>query len=389
MIETAQDYNQRLEWCGCCTIPLCPAPFVVCETLRATIQIEDAYDDGIVPPGDFNLALWKVYRSLRTDTTSTADYDVDNTGSGGFHTISTGSLTTLQDEEWDSLYWKYGGAGDFPTNSTNYSGDGAFNETLQRNITCAGVTTKELVDETDYTITYTGPEDEWLVEYRREEFFYDCVPPLVPDGSDVTESDESFNIIGVHSSFPVNGITKTTTFTVSDPVTWADWLAGAEAEMVAWLASRKAAGLWEAGTCKAVYEVTEPTSYPPGPNTAYSHYSTTFGGVKPSIVSTPLRFRFRVPSSHLGSYFKITYDIAEFPEEGDPSFVSQDNVVEWTGPGTGSSSDPSWLTPWIEIDPPELPGERRVVNIRYTCRHGVKFPALPQVMGEALEIPPP
>lgn len=87
--------------------------------------------------------------------------------------------------------------------------------------------------------------------------------------------------------------------------------------------------------------------------------------------------------------FDITYDVAEFPTVGDPSFVSQDNVVEWTGPGTGSSSDPSWLTPWVEIDPPEVPGERRVVNIRYTCYTGTKYGSKPQVMGEALELPPP
>lgn len=101
------------------------------------------------------------------------------------------------------------------------------------------------------------------------------------------------------------------------------------------------------------------------------------------------RFRFRIPTTHLGTKFTITYDVGEFPTGGDPSFVSQDNVVEWTGPGTGASSDPSWLTPWVEIDPPEVPGERRVVNIRFTCYTGTKYGSKPQVMGEALELPPP
>jgi hypothetical protein len=113
-------------------------------------------------------------------------------------------------------------------------------------------------------------------------------------------------------------------------------------------------------------------------------------GVVYRIDLTKIRHRFRIPTTHTGSYFKITYDIADFPEDGDPSFISQDNVIEWTGPGTGVQNDPSWLAgDWIEIDPPEVPGERRIVNIRYTCYAGTKFGSKPQVMGESLEIPPP
>jgi hypothetical protein len=113
-------------------------------------------------------------------------------------------------------------------------------------------------------------------------------------------------------------------------------------------------------------------------------------GVVDQIDLIKRRVRIRIPTTHTGSYFKITYDIAEFPGDGEPSFFSQDNVIEWTGPGTGDQDDPSWIAgDWIEIDPPEVPGERRIVNIRYTCYAGTKFGSKPQVMGEALEIPPP
>lgn len=127
------------------------------------------------------------------------------------------------------------------------------------------------------------------------------------------------------------------------------------------------------------------------------------------------RFRFLIDAVHKGSYFKITYDIAEFPAGWDneiddpdyvppdvepeggfppvpqipdpdapsPSFVSEDNVVEWSGPGTGSRLDPSWFTPWVEIKPPDVPGQRRVVNIRYTCYRGTKYGVKPQTIGEA------
>jgi hypothetical protein len=116
------------------------------------------------------------------------------------------------------------------------------------------------------------------------------------------------------------------------------------------------------------------------------------GPMEPSVLGdfiTKVRIRFRIPTSHAGSRFWITYDVADFPQDGDPSIVSEDNVIEWTGPGTGASSDPSWLTPWVEIDPPENPGQRRIVNIRYTCYSGTKYGVKPQVMGEAFTPPEP
>jgi hypothetical protein len=129
-------------------------------------------------------------------------------------------------------------------------------------------------------------------------------------------------------------------------------------------------------------------------NTGFSGVSAKrFNGSSPSTsIYRKLRFRFRIPNTHLGSKFTITYDVAEFPEdeEVDPSFVSQDNVVEWTGPGNQEDPDgDSWLTPWVELNPPEISGERRIVNIRYTCYTGTKYGVKPQVMGEAFEPPAP
>jgi len=194
--------------------------------------------------------------------------------------------------------------------------------------------------------------------------------------TDVTET-ESFwgfpsvvttSAAGVH---PDRVITSTETY--EDVVTWADF----EAEMLAWITENKTEGCWETSACAATYAQTPPTTY------------ITAGS--PTITARPLRFRFRIPSTHTGSKFWITYDVAEFPEdEGiDPSFVSEDNLVEWEGPGTGDSTDPSWLTPWVEIDPPAIPGERRVVNIRFTCYTGTKYGVKPQVTGEAFTPPEP
>ena len=106
---------------------------------------------------------------------------------------------------------------------------------------------------------------------------------------------------------------------------------------------------------------------------------------------TRVRYRFRIPDSHDGDYYKITWDVADFPTDDavDPSYVSEDNTVEWIGPGVGAADDPSWLTTWNEIDPPTEPGERRVVNVRFICYHGTKYGSKPQVTGESFEPPAP
>lgn len=177
----------------------------------------------------------------------------------------------------------------------------------------------------------------------------------------------------------------TNTYVLSDPITKAEFLSLTEAEMEAddWTASTSTGDY----ICSSFLTETWATyPYNEDPCTFYTVGVTTFGAV---AALRKKRIRFRIPIAHTGSKFYITYDIAEFPTDGDPSFVSQDNTLEWTGPGTGDQSDPSWLTDWVVVPPPEVAGERRVVNIRYTCYSGTKYGAKPQVMGEVLEIPPP
>lgn len=95
-----------------------------------------------------------------------------------------------------------------------------------------------------------------------------------------------------------------------------------------------------------------------------------------NVVATKVRYRWQVPSSHLGTYYKITWDVLfeptgwddeEIPEEDRPLRFSRKNLtVEWTGPGSGAQSDPSWLAgDWYDLEVPEEPGERRVINVRF------------------------
>lgn len=100
---------------------------------------------------------------------------------------------------------------------------------------------------------------------------------------------------------------------------------------------------------------------------------------------TYCRFKWTIPDTFEGTYFKITWDVVTFPDTGDPVAVSTDNTWEWTGPGDPEDED-SWKSGWYDIAVPGEPGETRVVNIRFECYTG-PYGHMPQVTGEAYEYP--
>jgi hypothetical protein len=100
-----------------------------------------------------------------------------------------------------------------------------------------------------------------------------------------------------------------------------------------------------------------------------------------------IRVRWVVPDTWEGSYFKVTWDLVFFPEdESTPTVVATDQTWTWTGPGDPDDED-SWKSGWYEIDPPEEPGETRIVNVRYECYRSTRLGIKPQITGEAYEIP--
>lgn len=103
------------------------------------------------------------------------------------------------------------------------------------------------------------------------------------------------------------------------------------------------------------------------------------------------RFRWIVPNTFDGAYFKITWDVLEEPDGWDDpspvvfrSFYAQDQTWEWAGPGDPGDAD-SWKSPWVEIPPPDVGGTRRVVNIRFVCFRAANLGEIPPVlMGEGV-----
>ena len=115
-----------------------------------------------------------------------------------------------------------------------------------------------------------------------------------------------------------------------------------------------------------------------------------------SLAVTFVRYRWRIPDSFKGKWFKITWDEVFFPmdfEEGNPdspqpSAVNRDMTVEWEGPGDQTKPD-SWIAgDWHVVNPPPEDGETRVVNVRYQCYRSPKFGNKPQVTGESFDLAP-
>ncbi len=106
-----------------------------------------------------------------------------------------------------------------------------------------------------------------------------------------------------------------------------------------------------------------------------------------------VRYRWKIPSHFTGTYFKITWDEVFFPPDYDPqspdgpqpSPISRDLTATWEGPG--DPDDPqSWVAAdWRAMNPPDQPGETRVVNIRFEC-YNSPYGNKPQVTGEAVDL---
>jgi len=134
-----------------------------------------------------------------------------------------------------------------------------------------------------------------------------------------------------------------------------------------------------------------------------------------AATATRSRRKWTVPTTHLGTYYRVMWNVIEEPEgwdatindpeitppyplpEGwehpqipDPeaparSWVSED--LEWTWEGAAYNPegppDETRVSPWQVIDAPSTPGIRRIVNIRVWCYRG-PYGSLPQTVGEQL-----
>lgn len=93
-----------------------------------------------------------------------------------------------------------------------------------------------------------------------------------------------------------------------------------------------------------------------------------------------VRFRFFVPESHTGTYYRVDWDYLDTPGDADPFLSSEGHTWTWTGPGDTEDPD-SWASPW-QVIPMPAKGTRRVVNLRVWSYSGGTFGVRPSFVGE-------
>lgn len=133
-----------------------------------------------------------------------------------------------------------------------------------------------------------------------------------------------------------------------------------------------------------------------GSDCAAMRYHYPLNLLSQRLAVTFVRYRWSIPDSFEGKWFKITWDEVFFPEdyeEGNPdspqpSAVNQDMTVEWERPSDPETAD-FWIAgDWHVMNPPDQPGEKRVVNIRFQCYRSPDFGNKPQVTGESFDLNP-
>lgn len=122
---------------------------------------------------------------------------------------------------------------------------------------------------------------------------------------------------------------------------------------------------------------------------SFSQPFASASGSNFTIALTYVRFRWVIPDTFAGSYFKRTWDIVEEPDgwNAEPptaarTFFARNQSWVWDGPGDPAAPE-TWKSAWYALDPPTSRGTRRVVNIRDECYRG-PFGTRPQVTGEII-----
>jgi hypothetical protein len=347
IVETLTDWNNLLAGCGCCSMPTCPVPARECETIYGSLGSVGWYD-----PDD---TTWIIYKKF-TYASNLSESSSDESG-----TYSCTSHETYVSEYADlfggSVNSGYGGC---PTYATP---DLAETCSTSGSSTKTGADYEETRTRTQTSGTIAGDPCAWT----DTRVFTD----ISVDPPDVTTY---YDYNTLHTTiYPYADPVHTITATYETPQTYAQWMSAAFGTLSADMTDFDTCGAETFGDCAASYAATEePETGGPG------------DGVSLSLVAA--RFRWAIPNTHSGSFFKITWDVAFFPATGDPSAVSTDNTWEWTGPGD-PEEEASWKSDWYEIPIPTEPGENRVVNVRYECYRSTKFGMKPQVTGEAVTLP--
>lgn len=419
-IETLTDWNEVLEACGCCPMPVCPVPVLSCQSRTGDVSLS-LYPPFVEPEGEDDVEFSTLYLNK-----------------------------TNKEEGWyEGEAWLYQGWYENPGEANSW-GELLQHETFTGSFDSPGAW--QITETGNYTVDDDGSHSDVFPEgdsfsgndgigLFRLIFTVNDVYPFSGSGTEIQPLTVTVNTTTLSYKDPVLRYQKSggplvlqgaggsddlyndawdvtehyeRRQTLTEPKTKTGLIQEAADDMPDWPeGSAKPQGT----QCFAETNVDWVTlgEVRPYPEDEDMYFS--FGSYNASASATGIRYRWQVPKTFTGKYFKITWDILEEPDGWDATiddpdyeppvpndppepvpqipdpeapkrtFVSQDNVWEWTGPGD-PDEDSTWLSDWYAIDHPAVAGRRRIVNIRYECYRS-PYGNKPEVTGEGVTLPEP
>lgn len=425
-IETLDDWNEVLSGGCCCQMPGCPVPGLVCDSKSA----HTIWDLWAPYAGPVDESPWAKVPNLYADRAVVSNLYYDGEGRVyylvGDATVQSESLsitTFVEDVDLDgTLVSSIHGANTWTAPSTCGPSDPAvtvFNETaVEYLLVSEGNVCTETTSRWQRLETSSGGVLETMV-------LKGC--PLAPWGVDGDWMTESWDIDrwtyeGHALSGPVTELSAIASTEILIPALWTPATitghACGSSVVIKHLLFQAKSG-WptrESLSDLAVWQCDD------------SHYKIPMW-----VDVTDNRYRWSIPTTFGGSYFKITWDVLTEPLGWDDTIEDPDyeppvpndppepipriprperplrTLVDdltwvWAGPGTQipnpildeaeeitnqeaiDAATDSWLSDWYDLNPPAEVGSRRIVNIRFECYHG-PFGHKPQVTGESVTLP--
>lgn len=387
VIETLEDWNTRLGYCGCCEMPSCPTPEQECQDMSGEASVTGCAPF-VQPAGEPTDDLPTIYK------TKTAISGDRYTGNGwgyqsgpGTGDIS-GEVKYTVVANWSNILGEpqdITASADINTHNWPSTGDcsgdsftgSAGNAPLPFDVDYDAGTEATTCEATEWKVatnhtSSSGTEPDLLgcpgPFSSDEKTAWDYQWEEITDGAKLTDEETK-------DGLRTKAVTDMASSWPSTP---------------------------EGNGCIASYVTTWPTigdigEWPDCPDGPPSASATT--------TLTKSRYRWKIPASWTGTYFKITWDIVFFPDGWDatiddpdyvppdplpdppppipqipdpdatpPSFISEDLTYEWTG-GDRTSG-------WYEIDVPTEEGESKVMNVRFLCYRS-PYGSKPQTTGDA------
>ena len=364
-IETLYDWNVVNAGCGCCPMPTGSPPAKLSESIEVNLPLLGRSGSTVSP--------YEEYEDLSCSITQTRFKKVvfsDEASASDGSSLSYMSTTTYfrrYNDDIDDL---------LETNATVINTDTAtgsnglngltITETYSQNASRSSLTFTEVI-----TGTSTPPGTAWFITTRTVTMSDAEADPF---SSLITEADTYIDRALADPFWEPNPFRLTRGFS-SIAVTEA--------------LSRT--------TCEEIF---------PSEITAIKRRLVSYRWRIPHMTSWGQDPNALVPNT--GVYFKITWDVATEPDQSyveqywngtawvnrtvaissAPATLQEDLTWEWSGPGTGDIDDPSWLSGDYFLLPPDEPGIRKIVNVRYESYRSTRIGMKPQLLGEAYELPP-